>query len=103
MPRYSKKQKVALDALMRDDVQQHAVEILETEGLRGLTLDRLAGPGTLECQRLAGAIHASLRFGRIERIFQQGLHEFLDEFIVRNNDLGNQIHRDFLMTAAIEL
>jgi uncharacterized alpha-E superfamily protein len=66
------------------------------------TLDRLAGPNTLECQRLAGAIHASLRFGRIERIFEQGLHEFLDEFIVRNNDLGNQIHRDFLMTAAIE-
>ena len=42
MPRYSKKQKAALDALMRDDVYRHALEIIEAEGLPGLTLDRLA-------------------------------------------------------------
>lgn len=43
MPRYSDKQKVALDALMRDDVHRHALEIIASEGLHGLTLDRLAG------------------------------------------------------------
>ena len=42
MPRYSRKQKAALDALMRDDVYRHALEIIEAEGLPGLTLDRLA-------------------------------------------------------------
>jgi AcrR family transcriptional regulator len=42
MPRYSEKQKAALDALMRDDVYRHAVEIIEGEGLHALTLDRLA-------------------------------------------------------------
>jgi AcrR family transcriptional regulator len=43
MPRYSKKQKVALDALMKEDVHRCALEIIAQEGLQGLTLDRLAG------------------------------------------------------------
>jgi AcrR family transcriptional regulator len=42
MPRYSAKQKVALDALMRDEAYRHAVEIIESDGLHGLTLERLA-------------------------------------------------------------
>jgi len=42
MPRYTEKQKAALDALMRDDVHRHAVEIIESEGLPALTLDQLA-------------------------------------------------------------
>jgi AcrR family transcriptional regulator len=42
MPRYSRKQKAALDTLMRDDVYRQALEIIEAEGLPGLTLDRLA-------------------------------------------------------------
>src|SRR3984885_14742132 len=36
-----------------------------------------------ECHRLAGEMHAKLRYGRIQDIFQQGLHEFLTEFIDR--------------------
>jgi AcrR family transcriptional regulator len=42
VPRYSEKQKAALDALMRDDVYRHALEILETEGVSGLTVDGIA-------------------------------------------------------------
>lgn len=42
MPRYSEKQKVALEALMKNDVHRHAVAILESEGHQGLTLERLA-------------------------------------------------------------
>ena len=42
MPRYSEKQKAALDALMRDDVYRHALEIIETDGLQGLTVDGIA-------------------------------------------------------------
>ena len=42
MPRYSERQKVALDALMKDDTYRHALEIIESDGLQGLTLDRLA-------------------------------------------------------------
>ena len=42
MPRYSAIQKDALNVLMRDHVHQHAVEILESQGAEGLTLERLA-------------------------------------------------------------
>jgi AcrR family transcriptional regulator len=42
MPRYSERQKAALDALMKDDVYNHAMEIITAEGLGTLTMERLA-------------------------------------------------------------
>ena len=45
------------------------------------TLDELAGKKQLECRRLAGQTYARLRYGRIDKIFQSGLHEFLTDFI----------------------
>jgi AcrR family transcriptional regulator len=42
VPKYSKKQKAALEAMMQDDVHRHATEIITSEGLQGLTMDRLA-------------------------------------------------------------
>jgi AcrR family transcriptional regulator len=42
VPRYSEKQKAALDALMRDDVYRHALKIIETHGIPGLTVDGIA-------------------------------------------------------------
>ena len=65
------------------------------------TLDRLVGERRLECGRLAAEIHAGLRFGRIEAIFHDGLHEFLDDFVLRNNRLGRQIQRDFMMSEVV--
>ena len=61
------------------------------------TLDELAGKKPLECRRIAGQTYAMLRYGRIDRVFHEGLHEFLTEFITRNNDLGLQLQEDFLM------
>lgn len=58
------------------------------------TLDRLAhayGGRRGECHRLAGELDARLRFGRIEDIFQRGLHEFLGEFVGDVQNLGNEI------------
>ena len=52
----------------------------------------------LECRRIAGQTYAQFRYGRIDRVFGEGLHEFLTAFIERNNDLGSQIQEDFLMT-----
>jgi len=49
-----------------------------------------------ECHRLAGEMQARLRYGRIQDIFQQGLHEFLTEFIDRSIVLGNEISRLYL-------
>jgi uncharacterized alpha-E superfamily protein len=50
-----------------------------------------------ECHRIAGELHARLRFGRIQDIFQSGLHEFLTEFIDRSVTLGNAISTLYLM------
>ncbi len=65
-------------------------------------LEDLAGGRVLDCERTALEIYASLRFEKIERIFQSGLHEFLEHFLERNNDLGAQIQRDFMMAEPIE-
>lgn len=54
---------------------------------------------SFECLRLAGELHARLRYGRIDVIFTQGLHEFLMDFIRQNNALAEEIGRDFMFTA----
>ncbi|HVJ55599.1 MAG TPA: alpha-E domain-containing protein [Aliidongia sp.] len=50
-----------------------------------------------ECHRIAGELHARLRYGRIRDIFQAGLHEFLIDFIDRSATLGSEISRLYLM------
>jgi len=65
------------------------------------TLDGIAalhGGRRGECHRLAGEMHARLRFGRIEDIMARGLHEFLTATIDRNLELGRQI-QDFYLQA----
>jgi uncharacterized alpha-E superfamily protein len=49
-----------------------------------------------ECHRLAGEMYAKLRYGRIESIFQAGLHEFLTDFIDRSSVLGSEISSLYL-------
>ncbi|MNF02052.1 hypothetical protein D3C80_2011470 [compost metagenome] len=43
------------------------------------------------CHATADKIYASLQNQDISAIFDVGLHEFLTEFITRNNRLGNEI------------
>lgn len=66
------------------------------------TFEALDSERPLECHRMATELQAGLRFGDIARIFRDGLHEFLDTFIERNNELGMQIHRDFMMARPVE-
>ena len=49
-----------------------------------------------ECHRLAGKLHSRLQFADANEIFQSGLHEFLSDFIERNNRLGNEITRSYM-------
>src|SRR5260370_818064 len=49
-----------------------------------------------ECHRLAGEMHAKLRYGRIAQIMESGLHEFLTEHIDRSMGLGNAIRPLYL-------
>jgi uncharacterized alpha-E superfamily protein len=61
-------------------------------------LDALAvQSGTsVDCHRRAGELHARLRFGRIDAIFEQGLHEFLTRFIEDSARLGKAISECYL-------
>ncbi len=59
-------------------------------------LEQLCGTRGRECLRQAGEIHASLHYGLMEDIFQEGLHEFLRDFIQNNNALGLEVQRTFL-------
>jgi uncharacterized alpha-E superfamily protein len=49
-----------------------------------------------ECQRLAGELHARLRFGRVGGILDHGLHDFLTGVIEENITLGQEIARRYL-------
>jgi|MDTD01.1.fsa_nt_gb uncharacterized alpha-E superfamily protein len=61
-------------------------------------LDRLAEAygSRHECHRIAGQVYSQLQFADANDIFQSGLHEFLSDFIVRNNRLGNEVARSYM-------
>ncbi|MCV0398015.1 MAG: alpha-E domain-containing protein [Rhizobiaceae bacterium] len=67
--------------------------------LRSLTasLDRLADEyGRRQpCNDTADGLYALLKVGSVRDVFEQGLHEFLGEFLSRNNRLGNEIASDY--------
>jgi uncharacterized alpha-E superfamily protein len=48
-------------------------------------------------QRQARAVRTKLQNSRMEEIFQQGLHEFIGDFISSNNRLGAAITEQYLM------
>jgi uncharacterized alpha-E superfamily protein len=50
-----------------------------------------------ECHRRAGEIEARLRYGRIDAIFQSGLHEFLTAFIDDTALLGRDLAEFYLL------
>jgi uncharacterized alpha-E superfamily protein len=49
-----------------------------------------------EARRLAGELHASLHFGRIEDVFSQGLHEYLTDFLQNTALLSREIREAYL-------
>ena len=59
-------------------------------------LKLIANSHSDETIRRAGMLHAQLRYGRVEDILAQGLHEYLTDFMDRIYDLGNGISSDFL-------
>lgn len=67
-----------------EEIVRYLDRIAEAYGARG------------ECHRVAGQMHAHLRYSKIDRIFQGGLHEFLTEFIDSSIVLGDEIRRQYL-------
>ncbi|MCE1181923.1 MAG: alpha-E domain-containing protein [Rhodocyclales bacterium] len=60
-------------------------------------LDLIANNHSGETIRQAGLLHAQLHYGRIEDILEQGLHEWLTDFMDRIYLIGDGISKDFLV------
>ena len=63
-------------------------------------LDLIANRQSGETTRQAGLLHAQLHYGRIEDILEQGLHEWLTDFMDRIYLIGDGISKDFLIPMA---
>jgi len=59
-------------------------------------LQELCDEDRLEPERLAGEIHAQLHYGKTERIFKVGLHEYLMQFLDEIRALNVELSKHFL-------
>ncbi|MEL7052573.1 MAG: alpha-E domain-containing protein [Cyanobacteria bacterium J06634_6] len=63
------------------------------------SLNRIAGTASgkpRSSQRAMGRLRAELAYTTFDEIFRQGLHEFLDDFQRRLNNVGDCIYTDFI-------
>jgi uncharacterized alpha-E superfamily protein len=86
--------KVAELLILREDVPRslHACMNDIYDILRGLSDDT-----QLEAERMAGELHAKMHYGRIQQIFDVGLHEYLMNFLDGIGDLAAEIDKEFLV------
>jgi uncharacterized alpha-E superfamily protein len=61
-------------------------------------LGEVANDQSAETIRRAGALRSTLRYGRIDLILEEGVHEFLTGFLGRVRDIGRRIAEDFLVS-----
>ena len=61
------------------------------------TLEVLCDDNSKEIERAAGELHAKLHYGRTDDIIEQGLHEYLMDFLDRIYELGAEINKRFLV------
>lgn len=53
------------------------------------------GPRSSDLVRTVGLLHAEIKFGRIEDIMAQGLHEYLTGFLARINQIGELVNTTY--------
>ena len=84
--------RVAELLILREDMPRslHACMQAAYEILRALE-----APGAHEALRQAGVLWSELHFGRIDVIFEHGLHEYLTDFLLRTAELGEEINRSY--------
>ena len=63
-------------------------------------LGDIANVHSAEATRQVGELHATLHYGRMDDIFEAGLHPWLERFLVRINRLGDSIGDNFLVPVA---
>lgn len=60
-------------------------------------IELIANSHSGETSRQAGLLQSQLRYGRVEDILEQGLHEYLTDFMDRIYLIGDGISKDFLV------
>lgn len=90
-------ERVAELLILRGDMPRSLAASLNGlyESLQDVTVDRSG-----DTMRLAGRLKSELLYASIDDILAHGLHEYLTEFLVRINAIGNRISRDFLVPLA---
>ena len=58
-------------------------------------VEELNGPKSGDLVRLAGRLHAELRYGKIEDIIAQGLHQYLTNALERIYEIGNCVNTTY--------
>ena len=66
------------------------------------TLELLRNDRSSECLRHAGRILSQLRYGRIQDIFADGLHEYLTEYLDSMHELSREVQRSFFAPTLAE-
>jgi uncharacterized alpha-E superfamily protein len=61
------------------------------------TLAKLRNNTSLDTERLAGKLHAELKFACIEEIMDAGLHDYLTRFMEKIYEVGHGVSRNFLL------
>jgi uncharacterized alpha-E superfamily protein len=87
-------EKVAALLMLRADMPRSLLACMEEVVT---TLKQVRNDVSTDTERLAGKIHAELKFSTIEEILEEGLHDYLEQFLDRIFDLGNRVSRDFLI------
>jgi uncharacterized alpha-E superfamily protein len=64
-------------------------------------LQQVRNINSIKTERLIGILEAELRYGRIDDIFDTGLHEYLMNFIDRIAAIGEGVTKDFLVHADV--
>jgi uncharacterized alpha-E superfamily protein len=59
------------------------------------TLELVQNQRSGECLRQAGRVLSQLRYGRIQDIFDEGLHEYLTKYLDAMQDLSREVQRAF--------
>ena len=59
------------------------------------TLELVQNQRSGECLRQAGRVLSQLRYGRIQDIFDEGLHEYLTNYLDAMQDLSREVQRAF--------
>lgn len=54
-------------------------------------------PGTFSCrtEQLTGRLRSEMDYTAVSDIVQQGMHEYIDQFQDRLNEIGDALHKDF--------